>query len=227
MPWAAPRSDGDDVRRLAPDAGEPHEVVQPLGNLSPVLVQQHVHRPPEVPGLLPERSRRADVGLELLERHGEVVLGPAVLEEQLLRDAVHGHVRRLRGEHHRDEQLDRDRESGARWSRPGARARAARRSRGCARASARPGGAPRGRSYAAPEIAIRRWEYFPRVAQDRPRRDPLERRTTWVFALAVLTLILPPGASRCTAEPPSGGTWRSGWPGASPFSSRSARPAWR
>jgi len=31
------------------------------------------------------------------------------------------------------------------------------------------------------------------VAQDRPRRDPLERRTTWVFALAVLTLILPQG----------------------------------
>ena len=31
------------------------------------------------------------------------------------------------------------------------------------------------------------------MAQDRPRRDPLERRTTWVFALAVLTLILPQG----------------------------------
>ena len=31
------------------------------------------------------------------------------------------------------------------------------------------------------------------MAQDRPRRDPLERRTTWVFVLAVLTLILPQG----------------------------------
>jgi hypothetical protein len=31
------------------------------------------------------------------------------------------------------------------------------------------------------------------VAQDRPRRDPFERRTIWVFALAVLTLILPQG----------------------------------
>jgi hypothetical protein len=29
------------------------------------------------------------------------------------------------------------------------------------------------------------------VAQDRPRRDPFERRTIWVFALAVLALILP------------------------------------
>jgi hypothetical protein len=29
------------------------------------------------------------------------------------------------------------------------------------------------------------------VAQDRPRRDPLERRAIWVFALAVLALILP------------------------------------
>jgi hypothetical protein len=29
------------------------------------------------------------------------------------------------------------------------------------------------------------------VAQDRPRRDPYERRTIWVFALAVFTLILP------------------------------------
>jgi hypothetical protein len=29
------------------------------------------------------------------------------------------------------------------------------------------------------------------VAQDRPRRDPLERRTIWVFALAVLSLVLP------------------------------------
>jgi hypothetical protein len=29
------------------------------------------------------------------------------------------------------------------------------------------------------------------VAQDRPRRDPFERRTIWVFALAVLALVLP------------------------------------
>jgi hypothetical protein len=29
------------------------------------------------------------------------------------------------------------------------------------------------------------------VAQDRPRRDPLERRAIWVFALAVLALIFP------------------------------------
>ena len=29
------------------------------------------------------------------------------------------------------------------------------------------------------------------MAQDRPRRDPFERRTIWVFALAVLALVLP------------------------------------
>ena len=42
-----------------------------------------------------------------LLRHREVVLGPAVLDEQLLGDAVDVHVGRLRREHHRDEQLER------------------------------------------------------------------------------------------------------------------------
>src|SRR2546422_1224704 len=44
--------------------------------------------------------------LELLGRHGEIVLGTAVLREQHLRDAVHVHVRRLRGEHHGHEKLE-------------------------------------------------------------------------------------------------------------------------
>src|SRR2546428_13740784 len=44
--------------------------------------------------------------LELLGRHGEIVLGTAVLREQHLRDAVHVHVRRLRGEHHGNEKLE-------------------------------------------------------------------------------------------------------------------------
>ena len=49
---------------------------------------------------------RTDVVLELLDGHGEVVLGLAVLLEQRLRDAVDVHVGRLRGEHHGDEQLE-------------------------------------------------------------------------------------------------------------------------
>jgi hypothetical protein len=31
------------------------------------------------------------------------------------------------------------------------------------------------------------------VAQDRPRRDPLERRTIWILALAVIAIIIPSG----------------------------------
>jgi len=31
------------------------------------------------------------------------------------------------------------------------------------------------------------------VAQNRPRRDPLERRTIWILALAVIAMILPTG----------------------------------
>lgn len=31
------------------------------------------------------------------------------------------------------------------------------------------------------------------MAQDRPRRDPLERRTIWILALAVIAMILPAG----------------------------------
>jgi hypothetical protein len=31
------------------------------------------------------------------------------------------------------------------------------------------------------------------VAQDRPRRDPLERRTIWILALAVIAFVIPSG----------------------------------
>ena len=41
-----------------------------------------------------------------LDRHGEVVLRLAVLDEQLLGHPVHIHVGRLGGEHHGDEELD-------------------------------------------------------------------------------------------------------------------------
>ena len=31
------------------------------------------------------------------------------------------------------------------------------------------------------------------MAQDKPRRDPLERRTIWVLALAVIAIVIPSG----------------------------------
>lgn len=31
------------------------------------------------------------------------------------------------------------------------------------------------------------------MAQDRPRRDPLERRTIWILALAVIAFVIPSG----------------------------------
>jgi hypothetical protein len=31
------------------------------------------------------------------------------------------------------------------------------------------------------------------VAQDRPRRDPLERRTIWILALSVIAFVIPSG----------------------------------
>ena len=39
------------------------------------------------------------------------------------------------------------------------------------------------------------------MAQDRPRRDPFERRTIWVLALAVLAFVLPSWGLAFTGEP--------------------------
>jgi hypothetical protein len=52
------------------------------------------------------RNRRVDVALELLDRHREVVLGRRYFSNRRRCDLVHVHVRRLRGEHHRDEELE-------------------------------------------------------------------------------------------------------------------------
>ena len=93
----------DDVRGLARNAGQADQIVDRPWNLTVVLLDQHLHGAAQGLRLLPEEAGRVDVALELLDRDGEVVLGPAVLLEQPLRDAVHVHVRRLRREHHRDE----------------------------------------------------------------------------------------------------------------------------
>ena len=76
-------------------------------HLAVELLEQHPHRPAQRLRLLAVEAGREDVALELLLRHGEVVLGLAVLLEQRLGDAVDVHVGRLRREHHRDEQLER------------------------------------------------------------------------------------------------------------------------
>jgi hypothetical protein len=72
-----------------------------------VLLDQHLHRSPQRLRLLPVEARGEDVALELLRRNRKVVLRRAVLREQLVGDAVHVDVRRLRRQDHRHEQLDR------------------------------------------------------------------------------------------------------------------------
>ena len=97
---------GDDVRRLARDSGQAHEFLETARHAAVELLDQHLHRPADRLRLLTEEPRGPDVVLELLGRHREVVLRPAVLAEESGRDAVDVDVGRLRGEHHRDQQLE-------------------------------------------------------------------------------------------------------------------------
>jgi len=105
-PLRRPALRGDDVSRLPPDSGQSHEVLDPERHLAAELFEQHRHRASQVPGLLPEGACRPQVPLELFERDREVVLGTLVLAKEALGDTVHGHVRRLGGEHDRDEELE-------------------------------------------------------------------------------------------------------------------------
>ena len=119
--WVGPppdalRAGGDklEAKRVAQQAGvpvvpsgEPEEVVESPWDTSVELFDEHLHCATQPPRLLTVETCRVDVALELFRRHGEVVLRPAVLPEQRLGDAVHVHVGRLRGEHHRHEQLER------------------------------------------------------------------------------------------------------------------------
>jgi len=52
------------------------------------------------------RARWAQILFELLQRDGEIVLGSAVLLEEPLGDAIHGHVCGLGGQHHGNEELE-------------------------------------------------------------------------------------------------------------------------
>src|SRR6266508_2534115 len=97
---------GDDVGGLACDTWEVDQLLEPPRHLAVELLQQHLHRPAQRLRLLTEEAGREDVALELFGRNSQVVLRAPVLLEQPLGDAVHVDVRRLRGEHHRDEELE-------------------------------------------------------------------------------------------------------------------------
>ena len=97
---------GDDVGGLARDAGQLHEIGERPRNLAVELLDEHPHGASDRLRLLAEEPGRIDVSLELLDGHREVVLGLPVLGEERGRHPVHVHVRRLRREHHRDEELE-------------------------------------------------------------------------------------------------------------------------
>ncbi len=97
----------DDVRGLASDTGKSHEILQSPRNLAVELLEQHAHGAADRLRLLPEEAGRVDVSLELLLRHGEVVLRPAVLLKKRSRHTVDVDVGRLGRQHHRDEELER------------------------------------------------------------------------------------------------------------------------
>ena len=106
MPCAWPSSAATTFAVLRATPGSRMSSSSVRRNLAVELLEQHVHRPADRLRLLPEEAGRVDVPLELLLRDGEVVLGLAVLLEQPLGHAVDVRVRRLRREHHRDEELE-------------------------------------------------------------------------------------------------------------------------
>ena len=67
----------DDVRGLPRDARQARELVEGARHLAVEVLDQHLHRPADRLRLLAEEAGGPDVVLELLDRHGEVVLGPA------------------------------------------------------------------------------------------------------------------------------------------------------
>src|SRR5882724_265164 len=96
-----------DVRRLAPDAGQFHQLVEAARYLAAVLFDEQLRETDDVLRLL---SKHADLGQHLFDlgRLGTRQLagsGPA--PEQLGRELVDHHVRALGGEHGCDDQLER------------------------------------------------------------------------------------------------------------------------
>ena len=97
---------GNDVRRLARNAGQPKRA--PRGAVAPARRTPRSAsascRGSPSPSAGRSRSRRCRARAPPVGRRDSP--RAAVLLEQRGRDAVHVHVRRLRGEHHRDQQLD-------------------------------------------------------------------------------------------------------------------------
>ena len=171
-PLRGPELGGDDVRGLARDAGQADELRQRARHLAVELLEQHPHRAAQRLRLLPVEAGGEDVALELLLRHGEVVLGPAVLLEQRRGDAVDVHVGRLRRQHHRDEQLERVAER-ERDRRVGVLAREPLDDRPDARAL-RPDPLARLR-----DVATRHWRpSCGRTASPQPRSPPAQTRSS-------------------------------------------------
>ena len=97
---------GDDVRGLSRDARKSQQILQTARHLAVELLEEDAHRATDRLRLLTVEAGRVDVALELLGRDCEVVLRPAVLPEQVLRNAVDVHVGGLRRQHHGDQKLD-------------------------------------------------------------------------------------------------------------------------
>ena len=168
-PCGSPSSAATTFAVLRATPGSTHELVDGPRHDAVELLEQRLHRSADRLRLLPEETRRVDVALELLHRNGEVVLRAPVLLEQRRGHAVDVHVRRLRREHHRDEQLELAAEASARSSRRGAsRCEPLDDRAGCAASSARRACAPRERSSAACGDATARVG----KPTTRPRADP-------------------------------------------------------
>jgi len=105
-PLRVPELGGDDVCGLAGDARKADELLEPPRHLTAELLEQDSHRTANSLRLLAEEAGLEDVALELLLRHGEVVLRPPVLAKERAGDAIHVHVGRLRRQHRRHEQLE-------------------------------------------------------------------------------------------------------------------------
>src|SRR5215207_3370945 len=78
----------DDVRRLARDAGEPEQLLHPLGHAPAVVREQHAARALNRLRLVAEEAGRADVVLKLGGGRVRVVLAAPVLAEQAGGDEV-------------------------------------------------------------------------------------------------------------------------------------------
>lgn len=96
-----------DVRRLAADAGQRHQVLQPGRHLAVEPLDQRPSEALQRAGLGAEEPGGSDEVLELGRVGARVARGVRVAGEQRRRDLVDPHVGGLRGQHRRHQQLER------------------------------------------------------------------------------------------------------------------------